>query len=60
MIIGYEQMFGEKSKDQSSLLKKNDHPELDESDLLNLDDIPKYHNMVGATQWAISFGRLGI
>jgi hypothetical protein len=37
-----------------------DHPELNESDFLSLDDIAKYRSIVGATQWTIYLGRFDI
>jgi hypothetical protein len=50
MIVGYERMFGEKPKDYSSPLEKNDQPELDESDLLDTHGSTRYQSMIGATQ----------
>jgi hypothetical protein len=59
-IVGYKRMLGQKPKEFSSPLEKNDYPELDESDLLSSADITKYQSMVSATQWAISLGRFDI
>jgi Reverse transcriptase (RNA-dependent DNA polymerase) len=56
----YEEMFGEKPKHYQSPLEKNDHPELDESDLLPSSDITIYQSMIGALQWAVSLGRFDI
>ena len=61
MVKAYERLFGEKPRQNfSSPLEKNDHPELDMSDLLDTDGIKKYQSMVGAMQWAVSIGRLDI
>jgi hypothetical protein len=60
MLSNYEAMFGHKPKEYSTPLEKNDHPELDTSDLLTGDDISKYQSMIGASQWAISLGRFDI
>ena len=43
-----------------SPLEKNDHPELDSSELCNEEQITKYMCMIGQLQWAITFGRYDI
>ena len=43
-----------------SLLEKNDHHELDNSELRNEDQITKYMSMTGQLQWAITLGRYDI
>ena len=60
MVTAYEQMFGEAPKQYSSPLEKNDHPELDDSPELGLEDITRYQSMIGALQWAISLGRFDV
>ena len=61
MVKTYERLFGEKPKQHyTSPLEKNDHPELDKSDLLDTDGIKKYQSLIGAIQWAVSIGRLDI
>ena len=60
MIDSYENMFNEKPKKASSPLEKNDHPELDESDILSIQDQKKYQSMIGALQWCVSLGRFDI
>jgi hypothetical protein len=62
MLVNYEQMYGEKPREKSLPLEKNDHPEkkMDESDFLEDDDIVKYQSMLGACQWAISLGCMDI
>ena len=61
MVKAYERLFGEKPKQNyTSPLEKNDHPELDTSDLLDTDGIKKYQSLIGAMQWAVSLGRLDI
>ena len=44
----------------TSPIEKNDHPELDTSELLGLDDITKYQSLIGALQWAVSIDRFDI
>ncbi len=60
MLDNYERMWGEKPREFSAPLEKNDHPELDDSPLLELDGIQKYQSMVGSMQWAVTLGRIDI
>jgi hypothetical protein len=60
MMVNFERMFGHKPKEYSSPLEKNDHPELDDSELLDEKDITIYQSLIGAAQWAISLGRFDI
>jgi hypothetical protein len=62
MVATYEQMYGEKPslKGCSSPLEKNDHPELDDSDLCDADEVKQYQSLVGSLQWAVSLGRIDI
>ena len=57
MVQSYECMFGEKpSTNAYSPLEKGDHPELDESELLDQTGIQQYQSLIGQLQWAISLG----
>ena len=61
MIKTYELTFGQKpTTNVYSPLEKNDHPELDESELLDKKGIEQYQSLIGQLQWAISIGRLDI
>jgi hypothetical protein len=60
MLDNYERVFGEKPREYSSPLEKNDHPELDSTDFLVGEEISLYQSMIGASQWAISLGRFDI
>jgi hypothetical protein len=60
LINNYKHMFNEKPKEALSAFEKNDHLELDTSELLNSDGIKTYHLMIGALQWAVSLGRFDI
>jgi len=61
LIDNYFHMFGTKPKQNvTSPLEKGDHPEIDTSELLDIDGIKKYQSLIGALQWAISIGRLDI
>ena len=60
MIGTYTQMYKEPPKEFSSPLEKNNHPELDDTEFLDDQDIKIYQSMVGACQWAVSLGRFDI
>ena len=61
MIGNYEKIFGESPKQNvTSPLEKGDHPELDDSELLDAKGIEIYQSMIGALQWAVTIGRFDI
>ena len=61
MLSSYEQMFtGETLKNQSSLLLRGDHPELDDSEFISEEDKAKYMSMIGTAQWLVTLGRFDI
>ena len=61
LIKNYECMFGEKPKQTVySPLEKGDHPELNESELLDKEGIAQYQSIIGSLQWAITLGRFDI
>ena len=41
-------------------LKEKDHPELDNTELCNEEQIPKYIYMIGQLQWSVTLGRCDI
>ena len=43
-----------------SPLEKGDHPELDDSELLDAEGIQQYQLLIGLLQWVISLGRFDI
>ena len=44
-------MFGEKpNTNMSSPLEKGDHPDLDDTALLNIDGIQRYQSLIGSLQ----------
>ena len=51
---------GENFINSKSPLEKNDHPELDNSESCNKEQITQYMSMVGQLQWAITLGRYDI
>ena len=60
MLGAYKTMFGTEPTVYSTPLEKNDHPEIDQSELLGEEDTTKYQSMIGALQWVISLGRFDI
>jgi len=56
----YYRLFGENPRSYNSPLIPNDSPELDETELLEEDDIKKYQTMIGQAQWVIQIGRFDI
>ena len=61
MVDAYLRMFGTKpSAKVTSPLEKNDHPELDTTELLDDHGIAKYQSIVGQCRWAVSLGRFDI
>ena len=61
ILDSFHQMFPAESLPQvKSPLDKNDHPELDNSELASKDLITKFMCMVGQLQWAVTLGRYDI
>ena len=61
IVDSYKKMFpNENFINVKSPLEKNDHPELDNSELCNEEQITKYMSMIGQLQWAITLGRYDI
>jgi len=53
-------MFGTNPKPTASPLVSNDHPELDTSELLGIDDTKICQSFIGSPQWTIQIGRFDI
>jgi hypothetical protein len=61
MVDNFTALFGSTPKQNvQSPLERNDHPELDDSPLLEEDDIRKYQSLIGALQWVITLGRFDV
>ena len=57
----FERMFGHPPKQNcTSPIEKNDHPELDNSELLDEDWTQKYQSLIGALQWVVTIGRFDV
>ena len=59
-VDNYERIFKKKPKEYKSPLDKNDHPELDDSDLLDMEGQKLYQSLIGSLQWAIQIGRFDL
>ena len=61
MLETYERLFEEKLRQTyMSPLEKNDHPEMDTSELLPLTQTKIFQSMIGACQWVIQLGQFDI
>ena len=61
MADEYKRMFGSAPKQNiQSPLEKNDHPELDDTELLDADGVSQYQSLIGTLQWTISLGRFDV
>ena len=61
ILESYKKMFPDKNFINAiSPLEKNDHRELDNSELCNEEQITKYLCMIGQLPWAITLGRYDI
>eukprot|EP00957_Ditylum_brightwellii_P177618 13529128-Ditylum_brightwellii.AAC.1 len=62
MLASYEQLFGEPKpkREVHAPLEPGDHPDIDDSPLLDMEDIKKYWQMIGEMQWAVTLGQIDI
>jgi len=60
MVQNYTRMFGKPPRGYVSPLEKGDHPELDTSEFLEIEQVKVYQSLIGSLQWAVSLGRLDI
>jgi hypothetical protein len=60
MLDTFERLFGKQPKQYVASLEGGDHPELDDSELLEIGDIKVYQSLIGALQWVIQIGRFDI
>ena len=61
ILDSFTKMFpGETLPNVRSPMEKNDHPELDHSELASEELIMKYMCMIGQLQWAVTLGRFDI
>jgi Reverse transcriptase (RNA-dependent DNA polymerase) len=60
MIINYETMFGNKPHEYNTPMAEKDHPEIDNTELLDATGIKQYQSLIGALQWLVTLGRFDI
>ena len=61
LCLSYERHFGKKPKQNyGSPLEKGDHPELDTSEVLPLDQVKIYQFLIGSLQWVVLISHLDI
>ena len=61
LIESYHSMFKQDPpKNMRTPLDKNDHPELDDTELLTGESKKHYLTMIGKLQWLVTLGRFGI
>ena len=61
VVENYKRVYNTYPKQlYSSPLEPGDHPELDDTELLDEDGIRQYQSLIGSLQWAISLGRFDI
>ena len=60
MLDNYKRIYGTNPRQATSPLVKGDHPELDTSELLDLEETKIYQSLIGALQWTIQIGRFDI
>jgi hypothetical protein len=59
-LANYKRLFGRLPRQYYSPLAKSDHPELDDTELLDIDDIKLYQSLIGALQWTVQIGRFDV
>ena len=56
----FRRLFGTNPKQYMSPLVKGDHPELDTSELLDIEQMQIYQSLIGSLQWVIQIGRFDV
>ena len=59
-LDNYRRIFGSYPKQAQYPLVKGDHPEIDSSELLNIEQTQIYQSLIGSLQWAIQIGRFDV
>ena len=61
LLESYQSMFKhDPPRNMRTPLDKNDHPELDDTELLNRESIQHYLTMIGQLHWLVTLGRFDI
>ena len=56
-VARVERMFGTLAKEKTPLPVEDEHPELNDSSLLNQNDHRKYQMLIGMLQWLVTIGK---
>ena len=60
LLANYQRIYGKMPRQVVNPLTKGDHPELDTSEFLDIEDQKIYQSLIGSLQWAIQIGRFDI
>ena len=60
LMGNYERMFGSLPHKAPTPMVHEDHPELDQSELLDEFGVKKFQSLIGALQWCVTLGRIDI
>ncbi len=60
MLETYKRLFGQFPRKAASPLVGNDHPELDSSELLDMEWSKVYQSLIGSLQWVVQIGRFDV
>ena len=60
ILESYKKKFGNLPKKARSPLDPKDHPEIDDTDLLDETDTKHYMSMMGELQWVVTIGRFDV
>ncbi len=60
ILENYQRMFEELPKHSKCLIKPEDHPEIDESSLMDADGVKRYQSLMGMLQWVVDLERINI
>ena len=59
-LADYQPLLQDPPKNMRTLLDKNDHPELDDTELLNGESVQHDLTMIGQLRWLVTLGRVDI
>jgi hypothetical protein len=56
MIINYETVFGSKPKEYNTPMEEKNHPDIDNTELLDATGIKQYQSLICDLQWVLTLG----
>ena len=60
VVERFERLFDETFKKYATPCVDSDHPELDDSPLLNAEDASRYRSLIGSANWVVTLGRFDV